>query len=120
MRKDKKTRDIRLRVMKKVFKELKKAVKSRNTRLRNARVVKKQYNIVHKQLVNKFKPLLKIRSKYYLEENDTYTHMIIRIHMNRKEHVKLFRAIKEHLKENKNKKRMAKKVAKDAKKATSK
>ena len=102
--------------MKKVFSELKHAVRSRMNRIRKDKKVKKQLGVVHKQLVHRFKPVVHVRERYYQGENYIHMNAIIRIHMNRKEHVKLFRALKEHLKEKKMKRRMAKNVAKEAKK----
>lgn len=102
--------------MKKVFSELKHAVRRRNIRMRKDKKVMQRLGVVHKQLVHRFKPVVHVRERYYQGENYIHMNAIIRIHMNRKEHVKLFRALKEHLKEKKMKRRMAKKVAKEAKK----
>ena len=106
----------RKKLMKKVLVEMKKAVRTQAAHNKDKKGVHKKHQIVQKQLVNKFKAIHKVRAKYYLKENYTHNGMIIRICMNRKEHMKLFRAMKAYLKENNQKKRMAKKVAKEAKK----
>ena len=110
------TRNNRKKLMKKVLVELRKALRAQAAHNKDKKGVHKKHQIVQKQLVNKFKAIHKVRAKYYLKENYTHNGMIIRICMNRKEHMKLFRAMKDYLKENNQKKRMAKKVAKEAKK----
>jgi hypothetical protein len=116
MRTVRKERRLQKKHMKRVFSELKHAVRARKIRVRKDKKVKQLLQVVKKQLVNKFKAVIQVRSKFYQGENDIHMNAVIRIHMNRKEHVKLFRAVKECLKEKKMKKRMAKKVAKEAKK----